>query len=221
MNILLEIEQAETTLAKCIASTDGWNSSCEDSASHLAELLLQADMQKAEMIRRLCNLGISKRAATSLIREAQKAQQKREQAKEDEHLAEATPICPHCLTPINEMDHFCPKCCGPVTAHASIDPIGQIYSTGRAYRQAVSGKPKLAVLVAMWLIFGPSLLINLFALYLILKGLLTTGSAFDSIHIESDGLVLDLVKLILLAGFFILSAAILRKTTARWLKSHD
>lgn len=56
--------------------------------------------------------------------------------------ADATPVCPHCIEPINRFDHFCPHCGGPVTAHASIDPLGQVFAAGRAYQNATGANDR-------------------------------------------------------------------------------
>jgi hypothetical protein len=75
---------------------------------------------------------------------------------------EDVPLCPHCLKGINRFDHFCPHCGGPVTAHASVDPFGQVFSAGRAYqRAATSSRPRLIVVLGVWLIFAPQLVILL------------------------------------------------------------
>jgi predicted amidophosphoribosyltransferase len=55
-------------------------------------------------------------------------------------------VCPHCIAPIGPFDHFCPVCGAPVTAHASNDPLGQVLSVGRAYRNA-SESPRLIVVI--------------------------------------------------------------------------
>jgi hypothetical protein len=63
-------------------------------------------------------------------------------------------LCPHCLAPVDDLDHFCPACARPITSHATIDPMGQVYSAGHAYRQATES-PKLITVIGIWLIFGP------------------------------------------------------------------
>jgi len=55
---------------------------------------------------------------------------------------DATPVCPHCIEPISRFDHFCPHCGGPVTAHASIDPLGQVFAAGRAYQNATGANDR-------------------------------------------------------------------------------
>jgi hypothetical protein len=45
-----------------------------------------------------------------------------------------------------------------LTSHASTDPLGQVYAEGYAFRQAVSSRPGVMVLLGVWLILGPQLL---------------------------------------------------------------
>ena len=71
--------------------------------------------------------------------------------------SEGQALCPHCLEEIASADHFCRACGGPLTSHASTDPIGHILAEGYAYRQAVSGRPGMLVLLGVWAIFGPQL----------------------------------------------------------------
>ena len=138
-------------------------------------------------------------------------------AVEEEQFADAVPVCPHCIEPLGPNDHFCPHCSGPVTPHAAMDPLGRVHSTGRAYRQAISGKPRLAVLVAMWMIFGPSGIMILYGVYLSLLAMGVISSHHR--HVESTGLLSDLLKLLLIVSLLALYVAILWKITARWVRS--
>ena len=74
------------------------------------------------------------------------------------------PLCMHCLAKVSPHDHFCPVCGGPLTSHASTDPLGHIFAEGYAYRQAVSGRPGLLVLLGVWAIFGPQMVMAIFML---------------------------------------------------------
>ena len=218
-----QIEQAEVALSECIARTAGWDASCDQSAAHLALALVESGMQRREIVRRLSALGLSRRAARGLLSSARRVIRNRERAKENQQFVGATPLCPHCLQPISPMDHFCPKCWGPVTAHASIDPLGQVYSAGRAYRQAISGKPRLAVLVGMWLIFGPAIPCMLFFVYLNLRTMGAFGPQNPWEYVQSNGLFIDLLTLVLTCvltcAIIALNSAILWKMTARWVRS--
>lgn len=73
----------------------------------------------------------------------------------DESSDRDQPLCPHCVTAIDRHAHFCPACGGPLTSHASTDPLGQVYAEGYAFRQAVAGRPGVMVLAGVWLIFAP------------------------------------------------------------------
>lgn len=69
------------------------------------------------------------------------------------------PLCPHCLAEISPRDHFCPKCNGPISSHALIDPLGSIYATAHGYSNAMRGRPRWIVLIGVWLLLGPSFLV--------------------------------------------------------------
>lgn len=71
--------------------------------------------------------------------------------------ADATPLCPQCLSEIDQRASFCPQCQAPVGAFATYDPLQQIQSTGWLYRKALRGKISPLATLAMWLIFGPFL----------------------------------------------------------------
>ena len=120
------IEEAEVALSACIARTTAWDTSCEEAASHLALMMAESGVQRREMRRRLRVLGLSRHGARRLISKARRVVRDRETARENRDLAGATPVCPHCLQPLTPLDHFCPKCRGPVSAHASIDPLGRV-----------------------------------------------------------------------------------------------
>lgn len=64
------------------------------------------------------------------------------------------PLCPHCLEPIERFDHFCRQCGAPITSHAAIDPLGQVFAAGHIYRNATSSRPPRIVFLGMWLIFA-------------------------------------------------------------------
>jgi hypothetical protein len=65
-------------------------------------------------------------------------------------------VCLHCAESVGPFDHFCPQCGGPNTAHAAIDPLGQVLTAGWGYRNAIE-TPRLIVVIGIWLIFGPAL----------------------------------------------------------------
>ena len=131
-------------------------------------------------------------------------------------------ICPHCARPIGRFDHFCPSCRGPVTAHASIDPLGQVYAAGHGYRRATSGRPKLIVLLGMWLIFGLQIPILLWCVILTLSNIIAPGRSYEFgdggiVVTVSEGRLVEILKLILIVGLLTLHCAVLRKVTGRYL----
>jgi hypothetical protein len=67
-------------------------------------------------------------------------------------------ICPHCAHAMTELDHLCPNCGGPVTAHAMIDPMSRIYSMGYCARRFSPDTTKPIFVIGVWLILGPSML---------------------------------------------------------------
>ncbi len=70
-----------------------------------------------------------------------------------------TACCPRCLTPLDRFDHACPACATPITAHATIDPLGQVYAWGHLYRQIADGRPRAVTLIGAWLLWWPALLL--------------------------------------------------------------
>ncbi|GAB4108182.1 MAG: hypothetical protein Kow00105_14440 [Phycisphaeraceae bacterium] len=63
-------------------------------------------------------------------------------------------LCPHCMEPADPISHFCPSCGGPISQHATIDPMGQIYAQGHAYRNSTGRPTRLMTVIGVWLIFG-------------------------------------------------------------------
>jgi len=70
-------------------------------------------------------------------------------------------LCPGCLTENEPLADFCVKCGRPLSSIATIDPYKRILATGHLYRQAVSLRPSLIVVVGVWVIFVPTALILL------------------------------------------------------------
>lgn len=72
---------------------------------------------------------------------------------------DAVPLCPNCLAANDPANHFCEQCGAPLTSHAAIDPLGQVYAQGHIYRKMLSGRPMSRfVLAGVWAIFLPALL---------------------------------------------------------------
>jgi hypothetical protein len=145
----------------------------------------------------------------------------------DERAQETTPtrtpepdglVCPHCIEPVHELDHFCPHCNGPITSHAAIDPLGQVYAAGRAYQNATDRPSRLTV-VAMWLIFGPQLPVLLLGMGVTSSQLFWPhGEAVVSVGAAApQSAVFTLFGLAVCLGLASLYGAILAKVTwRRW-----
>jgi len=68
------------------------------------------------------------------------------------------PLCISCLHPNVEEAHFCEKCGAPLDSYASTAPFEQIYAQGHVFRAATEGKPRLIVVLGVWLICLPGIL---------------------------------------------------------------
>jgi len=72
-------------------------------------------------------------------------------------------ICPSCLTPNKAFEAFCQNCGAPIGGIATLDPIQSIHTQGFMLRKAVDERPRLIVLVGMWILFFPALLGSVYA----------------------------------------------------------
>ncbi len=214
-----QIAAARAELKQCLDGVDQWDDLCEAAAGEYARLMVEAGVKNRHAARRLQQEGLTYEGAWELVGRAEEAKALAEKQAEDAQLADAVPLCPHCLAPLGPFDHFCPKCAGPVTAIASMDPMGQIYSAGRAYRLAATDKkPKGIVVLGMWLVFGPSFLALLWGLWEVVSQ--CSGGRYGyAWRFEPSGLVIPLISALLMLGAFALYFAILCKVTAHWLQS--
>jgi len=217
-----QIAEARAELERRIDGAEIWDDSCEAAAYEYARLMVEAGVRSHQAARRLQRSGLTYEGAWELLGKAAKAKALAEKQAEDAALADATPLCPHCMTPVGPFDHFCPKCAGPVTAIASMDPMGQIYSAGRAYRLAATDKkPKGVVVLGMWLIFAPALVSILFWALFIVSALLRSNSdRYESFEINPPTIG-PILWFVLAAGMLALYAAILYKVTKHWLQEPD
>lgn len=85
---------------------------------------------------------------------------------------DATPLCPQCLSEIDQRTSFCPKCQAPVGAFATYDPLQQIHSTGWLYRKASRSRIPAFAVLAFWWILGPVILAAML-------GLMSVGRAVE------------------------------------------
>ncbi|MCP4707844.1 MAG: hypothetical protein GY869_04400 [Planctomycetes bacterium] len=74
-------------------------------------------------------------------------------------------LCHNCLEPNFPREHFCVKCAAPISSHAEIDPLGQVYAMGDTYRKAANRPTRPFVVWAMWLLLGPQIPLILFGLF--------------------------------------------------------
>ena len=212
-----DIVRAEAELRRLTEGADEWSDACEAAAAKLARLMLDAGTEADQAAKRLQALGINWEGAWELIGQAERAMDRAAEA-EAAGITETTTVCPHCMHPVSEMDHFCPNCAGPVTSIASMDPMGSIYSAGRAYRLAATDKkPRGIVVLAMWLIFGPTTVVLTCVLWGILAVSLNLRYSYHGFR--GSDLVRWMLALLLFGGILALYVAILLKTTSHWLKS--
>jgi hypothetical protein len=129
------------------------------------------------------------------------------------------------MHPGGQLDHFCPKCGGPVTTRAAIDPLGQVFTAGFGYQRALSDKPRLITMVGMWLIFGPQVLILLLALGFLTADLFPTDRTplpgkmlvvGQSADVDDGNPVTVLLQLLLVVGLLAIYSTILWKVTRRY-----
>jgi len=110
------------------------------------------------------------------------------------------------MAQIAPLADFCHECGAPVTSLATMDPIKRIYAQGWVYRRVVARPTSPIMFWGVWLIFGPTMLINLGGFLVFLGGM---GPA------RSGGLLG--LQILVWLGFLILHASILFLATKRYL----
>ena len=76
----------------------------------------------------------------------------------------AEPItCPSCQSVNEQFAAFCHKCRAPIGATATLDPMNVIQAEGHLFRRALEGRPKLVVLLGIWILFFPLLVVSVFS----------------------------------------------------------
>ena len=83
---------------------------------------------------------------------------------------EGHPLCISCLAPNEPEAHFCKKCGAPLDSYSATAPFERTLAQGYAFRAAVTGKPKLIVVIGMWILFFPPVCAGIFGLYAALSG---------------------------------------------------
>lgn len=228
------VEWAKRALLLALRKGQAW-SDCEQAAVRLTDALLKEGAKEAGTVRELRRIGISKKGAKQLVQiartrlpaassQARAGNGGAKPAEDHEDRAVWAPVCPHCLEPVSAHDHFCPKCAGPITAIASMDPMGQIYSATRAYHQAVtSKKPRFVAVLGMWLIFGPQVLFLAVSLFMTLSDVVAPGYIYrygngSFLVPENSDLGSDLFKLLFYGVILAVYIALLWRTTARYMR---
>jgi hypothetical protein len=78
-----------------------------------------------------------------------------------------TIACPSCLATISRDETFCHECGAPVGTTAALDPINTIRAQGFLITRALEGRPKLIVLLGLWMLNLPAFVGGVFcAIYL-------------------------------------------------------
>lgn len=136
---------------------------------------------------------------------------------DDEELADdAVPLCPNCLTANDPAAHFCVQCGAPLTSHAAIDPLGQVYAQGHIYRNAVYRSRSLFVFVGMWILFlvaGLSIILGIFSvLHAMLGG---EGKESSERIAENPQVIIGLLFASLVAAVYFL---VLSRFTIRFIQ---
>lgn len=73
-----------------------------------------------------------------------------------------------CLSCFQENDKhavFCKNCNSSLSLAANFDPLKALHNEGMVYSKAVVGKPKLVVLIGVWVLFLPALLLSVQGVY--------------------------------------------------------
>lgn len=82
---------------------------------------------------------------------------------DEEILDVETFACFSCMRPNEYYRKICKFCNAPISQTSSSDPLQMAYGEGMAYRKAAEGKPKLLVVVGVWIIFFPTFIIAAFS----------------------------------------------------------
>ena len=72
-------------------------------------------------------------------------------------------VCFSCMQPNEYGRQFCKFCNAPISQTTSNDPLQIAYGEGLAYRKAIEGKPKLIVVIGVWIIFFPTFVVSALA----------------------------------------------------------
>jgi hypothetical protein len=70
-------------------------------------------------------------------------------------------ICPSCQAVNRRFEAFCRQCGAPIGATATLDPLNVIRAETQLYDKVLESRPKLIVVIGVWLLFFPILLVCL------------------------------------------------------------
>ena len=82
-------------------------------------------------------------------------------------LTSETFVCFSCMRPNDADARFCQYCNTPISQGSSNDPLQLAHTEGLIYRRAVESKPKLVVVLGVWIIFFPGVIASLIGVPLI------------------------------------------------------
>ncbi len=66
--------------------------------------------------------------------------------------------CPHCYSEVHWLSHFCAACGMPVTSHATIGPLEQVWAFGWLINRLLERRPSAMTVLGTWLISFPFLI---------------------------------------------------------------
>ncbi|MGI8786309.1 MAG: hypothetical protein ACR2HG_00925 [Pyrinomonadaceae bacterium] len=69
-------------------------------------------------------------------------------------------LCLSCMKENDDGAIFCKYCNAPLSLTNNPDPLQRLATEGAIYSKAVEGKPKLIVLIGVWVIFFPVLVFS-------------------------------------------------------------
>jgi hypothetical protein len=93
------------------------------------------------------------------------------------HPPESRSVCPSCGALIGVNEVFCPSCQAPISLLANTDPLQRIYTEGLIYSKAVEGRPKLVVVMGIWILFLPVAILSCGAIVMMLGEAAGSGAA--------------------------------------------
>lgn len=128
-------------------------------------------------------------------------------------------LCPHCLRPVDPISHFCNACGGPTSGHSAIDPMGQVYTAGHAYRAATDRPTKFIIVLGIWLIFAPGVLPLIYVCLGITSALVLPNNSQGGTGINVPNLTYGLIGILITLGMSIIYCMIIFKTTRAYIRT--